>query len=144
MSAAACGFCGRNLPFFVEGALGSHRRNQNRALPLHPKNFSRGIEFCDVDEASWPNLKFGKSVTICTKSGVIIYSSRHVTPVSRRQVLLRDRFQIEDVERLIRRGDEFVKRRLVDCRSARSLERGNDAFFESATAEPIGSQRTRG
>jgi hypothetical protein len=90
----------------------------------------------DIDEAPRPQRQFPETLAVGAQGDFVVDAGGHVTEMRRRNVLLHDRFEVEDVQRLGGIGDQLVgiARRPL-CRVGRT-----DPFRHGAARE----QRARG
>src|SRR3984893_10764598 len=93
----------------VKGAVAAGGCDHDRAVILRAENLRGHVNYADIDETAWAQLKFQKSLAIGAKRHFIVDTGNHDPEMSRRHIPLGDRFEVEYVEGFLRIGNETVK-----------------------------------
>jgi hypothetical protein len=92
----------------VKGAVAAGGRDRDRTVILAAENLRGHVDYADIDETAWAQLKFQKSLAIGAKRHFIVDTGNHVPEVRWRQILLCDRLEVEHVEGVFGIGDQIV------------------------------------
>jgi hypothetical protein len=84
-------------------------RNHYRAVVFRPDNLNSHVDGADIDQPARSQLEFQKAVAIGAKGHLVVDAGDHVTEVRRRHVLLRDRLEVEYIERFLGIGNQLVQ-----------------------------------
>jgi hypothetical protein len=75
----------------------------------HAEDLGAHIDLADLDQPPRPQLKFAEAVAIGAQGHFVIGAGGHVAEMRRRNVLLRDRLEVENVQRLRGVGNQFIE-----------------------------------
>jgi hypothetical protein len=103
----------RELSFRVVGAVRSSWRQHDRAAVGLAEQLEPGVERTDIDQAARSQVEFTEALAVGPQGRVVVDAARHVAEMRRRHVLVRDRLEVEHVERLARTTDQFVEAALA-------------------------------
>jgi hypothetical protein len=88
----------RYLCVGMEGPVAGGWRDYYRAVICHAENFRGHVDRADIDQPTRTQLELQEALAINAERYFIVYTGDQVAKMRRRQVLLRDRFEIEHVE----------------------------------------------
>ena len=93
----------------MKGAVAAGRRNHDRAVVFCAKDFGAHIDLADIDQPPRPQLEFTEALAIGTQGHFVVDPGGHVTEMRGGNVLLHDRLEVENVERLCGIGNQFFE-----------------------------------
>src|SRR5437868_5356845 len=102
----------RELALRMKCALAPDRIDDDRRRPFDAEHLDRRIELARVDESAHTEVPTCIALAIRANRLVAVTAGREISPVRRRNFFLRDRLEVEDVERFVRGGDEV---RVLRC-----------------------------
>ena len=79
----------------VEDAVTASGRDHDRIVIFRAEDLDRRVDHADIDEPAGAKLEFQESFAISTQRHLIVSSNDHVPEIRRRQILLRDRLEVE-------------------------------------------------
>jgi hypothetical protein len=99
----------RDLAIGVKGAVAAGRRYHDRAVVFRAEDLGADIDLADIDEPARAQLEFPEAFAIGAQGYFVIDPRGHVAEMRRRNVLLHDRFEVENVQGLGGVGNQFVR-----------------------------------
>ena len=91
----------RDLAVGVKGAVAAGRRDHDRAVVFGAEDLGAHVDLADIDQPARPQLEFPETLAIGAQGHFVVDAGGHVAEMRRRHVLLHDRFEVENVERLV-------------------------------------------
>jgi hypothetical protein len=92
-----------------EGVVAAGWRDHDRAIVAGAEDFGRHFDLADIDQPARPQLEFLEALAIGAQRHLVVGAGDDDAEMPRRQILLRDRLEVEDVERLLWIGDDVVQ-----------------------------------
>jgi hypothetical protein len=135
---------GRDLALVVEGSLAADRREHDRACIFHSEDLGRHVDLADVDQPARTELEFQEAFAVGAQRDLVVDARGHVAEMRGRNVLAADRFEIEDVDRLLGRLDELVGAHGRPHQRIGKLAAGRKPFAGKGVKPSGGEQRTSG
>ena len=109
-----------------------------------PRISTDHVDLADVDQPTRTQLKFQEALTIGAQRYFVIDTGGHVAEMRRRNVGAADRLEIEDVDRLLGRLDQFGGAHRRPHQRIGQLGPGYRAFAGEGFEPAGGEQRTSG
>ncbi len=139
----------------MKGAVAAHRRKDDRTVVFCAEDVGAHVDLADIDEPPRPQLEFPEALAVGTQGHFVIDARGHVSEMRRRNILLHDRLEVENVKRLRRVGNQLVEiaRRPVSRirwpqpfrqRVAREQRARRQELQQAATADEVNMMRRHG
>jgi hypothetical protein len=97
----------RDFRIGMKGAVAAGRRNHDWAVVFCAEDLGADVDLADIDEP--PQLEFAEAFAVGAQGRFVIDAGGHVAEMRRRNVLLHDRLEVENVKRLRGVGYQFVE-----------------------------------
>src|SRR5688572_23445827 len=139
-----------DLAFRMECLLAADGVENDRCLPRLAEQVYGRVDLADVDQPAHAQLVPREPLAIRDDGSVVVAAGGHVRPVRRRKLALRDRLEVEDVERVSCCRDERWFLGLLERASQRIKYRSlaalgmTSAMLGMTVALETQEQRTRG
>jgi hypothetical protein len=98
-----------DLAIGMKGAVAAGRRDDDRAVIDRAEDLGAHVDGADIDESSRAQREFPEALAVGAQSRFIVDAGGHVTEMRRRNVVLHDRLEVEDVQRLLGIADQLVE-----------------------------------
>jgi hypothetical protein len=128
----------------MESLLAADRRHHDRGVVFDAEDFGRHVDLADVDQPARAEHEFQEALAIGAQRDLVVDARRHVAEMRGRHAHAHDRLEIEHIDRVLRRLDEFFRTQRRPHDGVGKLVSGNGSLTGEGFKPAGGEQRAAG